>query len=1349
MDEDSNQSSRNSQQQTDPMTDESKHRESDSQMTLTYDSDSELHGEDKLRIDESDGEHQTDKALPVGISSLSNDHHSLVASPFEFESAAKEPEEHPGKLSTIEDDNSEEELISVARSRKKISQLIDTESEEEQSKQSEAVQKLTRKVSNIIDSDDSDGPVEKKQPNLDSDEHLLSKQNAEVDAIGEKIEKSMSRFKSLIDSDSASPAHDSDGESRKKKKKLKTKKERGKGKRKNKTGDPNDLLASLNLDFSDEDGRPGSGSTLNSDKEGSSGSTDSQSGSDGESRKKRNKQERKTPDEKPQRMSAKAAMEQMKVIQSESQRMAREAGVSVPYHRPKQHTLQEFLNRRTLHKSTVGSDASGGLAMGRRKAAAAIKMTPEQLAAYAKQLEEREKEAMEFFKSESDEDPTEPASVVETEEKTDVEVTPAENQISNEIISYEESKADDQNDPQAHEGHPVIDTSSNEVENEAVERSAPMDTELGESLRVSDTEEDALDALVNKTNENVELLLASQAEPEPASIIETEPEPIAGPSKETPRIDYDIFSEPTPSKLAQKKAELLSNGSITAFPSLRGNPNMIIDLDSDDQAPSGPDILFQRFAKCSGKKAKRAANLNILSTDKGVVEMSTVSLGLEQEERNPNGKEPIPGAAYAKLKQSLWEKMGQARMETLRKRQEGIRPAKKMDDEEDENNEEDIEDDEEDEIVENDKHVEDNQDEGDDKDEEEVGDAKLCDLLNDEADEDDEEAEETDQVPPEEEANDDDEDDDDDDEEESSEEESIDKPAMVNGEKKKSRIITAFEDSDEEIQGKDEAEPKAVQKTTTEELFSMLDGNDKFTPSDRNNLETGENMTLLWKDTEEPDTANTQAEDDLLALCSGRFGETQAPPPLTGAESLSTTQPMTATPSDFLALTESDRLTPESEKPTTAAAALFTQTREHPVDDSELIALCSGTFATQQQNVNLDTEPFQPSEVITKGKLVIVSSDEEDQERDVQKKKRRKPKRRNANISDDEESEEDAAEHEKEMLIDEEEAERFVDYDSEENEIEVVLTKKDKQKVASAFVENEAELSESEWGSADEDEKDLDRYDIELGDEEEFDQGKLQHELEKIHLRRMLEQDKKEVKSLQDIFFEDEEKDGVGRERQFRWRNAETTFSLDYDKKAADVEQRGEDGEGSDGEAEAQWRKMRYEREMLLKEKKIDLDKVDLTGTLLDRSMDEENEDNGSANNTTLSAMKRKITIVRTKRCSGVNTPQDSPFLITKSSFVQGHKASFLSRDEDTLNKLASLVKVNPDTEGVNTAVAGKGRNFVFAAVSPAVDKTRSKRSLDTDIDESAQVAKKTKTANLTANENGKTKKRLLLGHLM
>lgn len=62
------------------------------------------------------------------------------------------------------------------------------------------------------------------------------------------------------------------------------------------------------------------------------------------------------------------------------------------------------------------------------------------------------------------------------------------------------------------------------------------------------------------------------------------------------------------------------------------------------------------------------------------------------------------------------------------------------------------------------------------------------------------------------------------------------------------------------------------------------------------------------------------------------------------------------------------------------------------------------------------------------------------------------------------------------------------------------LTKKDRRNFASAYFEKEAELSESEWGSADEDEKNLDKFDIELGDEDEFDQQQLQDEVGKIHM---------------------------------------------------------------------------------------------------------------------------------------------------------------------------------------------------------------------------------------------------------
>lgn len=50
------------------------------------------------------------------------------------------------------------------------------------------------------------------------------------------------------------------------------------------------------------------------------------------------------------------------------------------------------------------------------------------------------------------------------------------------------------------------------------------------------------------------------------------------------------------------------------------------------------------------------------------------------------------------------------------------------------------------------------------------------------------------------------------------------------------------------------------------------------------------------------------------------------------------------------------------------------------------------------------------------------------------------------------------------------------------------------------FFENEAELTESDWDSADEDEKDLDVLDAEQGDGDIFDEDQMKVDLERIHM---------------------------------------------------------------------------------------------------------------------------------------------------------------------------------------------------------------------------------------------------------
>uniref|UniRef100_A0A182T882 Claspin n=1 Tax=Anopheles maculatus TaxID=74869 RepID=A0A182T882_9DIPT len=505
---------------------------------------------------------------------------------------------------------------------------------------------------------------------------------------------------------------------------------------------------------------------------------------------------------------------------------------------------------------------------------------------------------------------------------------------------------------------------------------------------------------------------------------------------------------------------------------------------------------------------------------------------------------------------------------------------------------------------------------------------------------------------------------------------------------------------------------------------------------------------MLWED-DGPNEGADVAEDDLMALCSGQFA-TQLPQNTQNNAPLSLSQDH---PGGLDHMSQPN------------AESLYTQNQE-PIGESELMDLCSGRFETQadepnkaandsatlqSERIDKQESVLDDSDICVGGRLRLDSSDDETEQKAIEtKSKIKKHKRKHLNISDDEDDKVDECEKER-LTADEasdldddqhpddgidgeddegEEAERYMDYDSEENEVEVRLTKKEKQQMSAKFVENEAELSESEWGSADEDERDLDQYDLELADEEQYDQRKLQRELEKIHNRQMLDQDDRELEHLKEVFLEDEEKDGVGRERQFRWKNVEKTFSLDYDKtteEGGEAEANGSD----DDETELNWRKMRHERNLLLKEKNIDLSAVDLTATTLLNPVDttitagDEQQENIQQSGSTNSCGKKKITIVRKSAASTMVIKEDNPFLISNSTILHGHKASFLSRDQETLNKLANLI---PETEGTtSTLLTAKARNFVFATLSPAVKKP-SKRSLESDDVEMNVNTKKKKT---------------------
>ncbi|KMQ86016.1 claspin-like protein [Lasius niger] len=317
---------------------------------------------------------------------------------------------------------------------------------------------------------------------------------------------------------------------------------------------------------------------------------------------------------------------------------------------------------------------------------------------------------------------------------------------------------------------------------------------------------------------------------------------------------------------------------------------------------------------------------------------------------------------------------------------------------------------------------------------------------------------------------------------------------------------------------------------------------------------------------------------------------------------------------------------------------LFDDIKE-TVDDEYLMRLCSGKFeSTQRTDINLSSQTNSKSRLCPENfntklidiqqlesleeenensqdvrlildedsnnsvnhvrkmkqvgapelKIKIVSSDDDDDQLDETdtflKPRKRSVKR--LHLSDSEEEDAQSSDEENENDMDKETEEQYVDYDSEENEM-IVVPKKDIKKVAADFLEEEAELSESDWDSADEDEKDLDKLEYEEADDEHIDEQDMKNQLEKIHrtyMRQVLDEDKREVRLLQELLFEDGDlhTNGMGRERKFKWRNIDKLGSN------TEISQTSEnDGwiDVQEDEEEAKWSKLRQERDKFLEER--------------------------------------------------------------------------------------------------------------------------------------------------------------------
>uniref|UniRef100_A0A2S2QI87 Claspin n=1 Tax=Sipha flava TaxID=143950 RepID=A0A2S2QI87_9HEMI len=148
-----------------------------------------------------------------------------------------------------------------------------------------------------------------------------------------------------------------------------------------------------------------------------------------------------------------------------------------------------------------------------------------------------------------------------------------------------------------------------------------------------------------------------------------------------------------------------------------------------------------------------------------------------------------------------------------------------------------------------------------------------------------------------------------------------------------------------------------------------------------------------------------------------------------------------------------------------------------------------------------------------------------------------------------------------------------------EDELPKLISAKD-------YFDEEAELSESDWSSDDEEHilGAIDKLEEEEGDKDKLDEDVVKDGLDKIYMRQLLDDDQQQVSALKEMLLEDGElHTDSGRKRKFQWEDQDDAafkkplFSEDEDEY--------EDDAMSDDDKAEQWRKERFKRESYLSQK--------------------------------------------------------------------------------------------------------------------------------------------------------------------
>uniref|UniRef100_UPI0037E7262F claspin n=1 Tax=Semicossyphus pulcher TaxID=241346 RepID=UPI0037E7262F len=401
----------------------------------------------------------------------------------------------------------------------------------------------------------------------------------------------------------------------------------------------------------------------------------------------------------------------------------------------------------------------------------------------------------------------------------------------------------------------------------------------------------------------------------------------------------------------------------------------------------------------------------------------------------------------------------------------------------------------------------------------------------------------------------------------------------------------------------------------------------------------------------------SQEEEELLGLCSGAFPTTQA-----GEEQ-----------------SETDKSKDGG--------------RDEESDNTmdQLLGLCSGKFpspgsahtASPAQDSRKKTEEDEQQEEEEDCEFRLLSdveshSEQEDNDEDGGEENE-------GEEEDGEEDEADAGEDE--------------DNGVEEEEMEGVFAprrvKKKKKKMRLAdYLESEAELSGSDLGSDDDDDDRGSEYEEEELLEELPSDEELQDQVNKIHMKQIMDDDKRRLRLYQERYLADGDlhSDGPGRARRFRWKNMDDGFNMD--RTGAGGEDEEEEDEDVD-QSEVQRRKERLEREQWLREQSEEKAKKG-------EDLDADDEKIGDEDSHFMKLAK-KLTAKTLQRKEPPAAPQPEKKTAALNPFqrpsqpLQVRRGSLLSQPQSVLQKLASISDGNP-------LAPRNSRGFLFQTLSPEKD---------------------------------------------